>query len=158
MYGANSCIFFILSGVRVVRRNHDAVLTECHTLLLDIYRRVGCDWKKVVQNLKSASLSHEGDEEAKQDQMLMGHSRRMHVKAKVASQSQASLAAAPAAAQSSGDSNVFASQPTLLHGDTFQQDDDMGEDTAPAAAPTTTKDDTSHAPWHVYLAQNLGKV
>ena len=152
----SSFVFLILPGARVVRRTHDSVLNECHTLLLENYRRVK-DWKKVVQTLKSASLSHEGDEEAKQDQMLMGHTRRGQVKAKIASQNQASVAAEPTTA--AVEPPVPASQPAILHGDTFQEDDNMGDEPNTIGAPQpTNNNDTSHAPWHVYLAQNISKV
>ena len=147
-----------------MRRNHDAVLNECGVLLPDLYRRVRC-WKKVVQSLKNASLSHEGDDEAKQDQMLMGHTRRVQVKAKIAQQNQPGVStdsapAAPVAAEPP----IPASQPAILHGDTFQEDDNMGEEPTTVGAPPgpppppTDHNDTSHAPWHVYLAQNLSKV
>ena len=113
--------------------------------------------------MKSAALSHEGDEEAKQDQLFMGHSRRQKVKIMVKSKDQEAVAASSTAASAKEESPpVPASQSGLLHGNTFHDDVQDGDDppaAAPAAPqPAVAKDDAPHAPWFVYLAQNLSKV
>ena len=130
---------------------------------MEMYQRYSRTWKRVVQTLKSAALSHEGDEEAKQDQLFMGHSRRQKVKIMVKSKDQEAVAASSTAASAKEESPpVPASQSGLLHGNTFHDDAPDGDDptAAPPAVPqpAVAKDDAPHAPWFVYLAQNLSKV
>ena len=146
-----------------MRRTYEAVLAECHVVLTELHQRHSRSWKRVVQTLKSAALSHEGDEEAKQDQLFMGHCRRKAVSGRVKSHGQETVAASSAVAPSTEESPpIPPSQPGLLHGNTFHDDDQDGDDTpaAPLAAPApaVAKDDAPHAPWFVYLAQNLSKV
>ena len=87
---------------------------------MEMYQRYSRAWKRVVQTLKSAALSHEGDEEAKQDQLFMGHSRRQKVKIMVKTKDQEAVAASSTAAPAKEESpSVPASQPGLLHGNTF---------------------------------------
>ena len=130
---------------------------------MDMFHRYSRTWTRVVQTLKSAALSHEGDEDAKQDQLFMGHARRLKLKNMVKSQGQdAAVASSTAAAAKEESPPVPASQSGLLHGNTFHDDVQDGDDppaAAPAAPqPAVAKDDAPHAPWFVYLAQNLSKV
>ena len=75
-----------------MRRDHTAVLTECNRLLSDLLSKEKT-WLGVVAVLKKASLHHEGDDEAKVNRLVGGHSNRVRAKDQFNARSQPSVAA-----------------------------------------------------------------
>ena len=144
----------VVIGAGHVNRTHNAVLDECHRLLMNVSDRYGGDWKKVVQSFKKASLRHEGDEEARQTGMVKTHFRKQEVKSTISTRSQPSVATQAAM-------NAAASHGSMANTDPFGEEGGTmlpGDAMQGAATGGDEDEQTIPLPWYTFLAQNLCKV
>ena len=154
-------LFRMMGGSGHVGRNLRAVLKESHRVLMDLQDKSHNDWKKSIIMLKKASLSHEGDEQAKQERLIDNHSRKVVVKSRIDQRNQAALPTQPAAAIAS-ESLPAPSQAIGMGTCGFDDADETLVPNEPHHGASATvdpnEDDDAPKAWHVYVAQNLAKV